>query len=256
MTAAPTLALETADGIAWATLDRPEKLNALGPSFWSELHDVLERVASDPAIRVLAFRGAGRCFSVGGDIEAFGLLETAAARRDYAAEAIGALRAVEDLPKPTVAAVHGFALGGGCELTMVCDVVVADATATFATPETAVGLVPGLGVVRGRAHAGLHTMKFMALTGQALDATRAREVGLVDVVVPEGGHVAEAERLARIMAARAPLALAAAKRVLGRDRHEGYPDAIETVALLMGTEDHAEGIAAFTHRREPRFTGR
>jgi enoyl-CoA hydratase/carnithine racemase len=256
MAAGPTLALEVADGIAWASLDRPEKLNALGPSFWPELRDVLDRAATDDAIRVLVFRGAGRCFSVGGDIEAFGLLETVAERRAYAAEALGALRAVEELPKPTVAAVHGFAFGGGCELTMVCDVVVADATATFATPETAVGLVPGLGVVRGRAHAGLHALKFMALTGEPLDALRARDVGLVDVVTAEGGHIAEAERLARVMAARAPLALAAAKRILGRDSDEGYSYAVETVALLMGTDDHAEGIAAFHERREPRFTGR
>lgn len=256
MAAAPMLALEIIDGIAWATLDRPEKLNAMGPGFWGELHAVLDAVRRDDAASVLAFRGAGRCFSVGGDIEGFGTLGDVAQRRAYVAEALGALRAVEELPKPTIAAVHGFAYGGGCELTMVCDLVVADETARFATPEASVGLVPGLAVVRGRAHAGLHALKYLALTGEPLDAEQARSAGLVNTVTPVGEHEAEAERLARLMAARAPLALAAAKRILQRGSDDGYAYAVEAVALLQSTEDHAEGLAAFGARREPRFRGR
>jgi enoyl-CoA hydratase len=256
MAAAPTLALEIADGIAWATLDRPEKLNAMGPGFWAELRSVLDAVARDEAARVLVFRGAGRCFSVGGDIEGFGELGHVAQRRSYVAEALGALRAVEELPKPTIAAVHGFAYGGGCELTMVCDLVVADDTARFATPEASVGLMPGLAVVRGRAHAGLHALKYLALTGEPIDAEEARLAGLVNTVTPAGGHEAEAERLARLIATRAPVALAAAKRILQRGSDDGYAYAIEAVALLQSTEDHAEGLAAFAARREPRFHGR
>src|SRR3954447_19720536 len=99
MASGPVLWLGVADGVAWATLDRPEKLNAMGPGFWGELQAVLDAVARDDEIRVLVFRGAGRCFSVGGDIEGFGLLESTAARRAYVAEALGALRAVEELPK-------------------------------------------------------------------------------------------------------------------------------------------------------------
>src|SRR5262249_37347972 len=112
--------------IAWCTLNRPERLNAMPRSFWPQLCDVVARVGDDPAARVAIFSGAGRAFSVGGDIEDFGLIGDVADRRAYMREAQSAYRAVERLPKPTIAAVHGHAAGGGCELTMVCDLVVAD----------------------------------------------------------------------------------------------------------------------------------
>jgi enoyl-CoA hydratase/carnithine racemase len=242
--------------VAWATIDRTAKLNAMTSAFWGELRDVLERVESDPEIRVLVFHGAGRCFSVGGDIAGFGELTDSASRRAYVRDALGALQAVEALSKPTIAAVHGEALGGGCELTMVCDIVVADETARFATPEAAVGLVPGLGVVRGLAHLNLHWAKYMVLTGEALDAGEARLAGLVNRVVPAGEHLVEAERLARVIARQGPLALAVGKSVLGRHSLEGYGHGVEAVNLLLGTADNAEGIAAFQQKRPPEFDGR
>jgi enoyl-CoA hydratase/carnithine racemase len=138
---------------------------------------------------------------------------------------------------------------------MVCDIVVADETARFGMPEAAVGLVPGLGVVRGRAHVNLHWMKYMVFTGERLDATTARQVGLVNVVTPEGGHLAEAERLAGLVAAKAPLALAAAKRILGRGSDDGYAHSTEMIAMLHGTADQAEGVRAFLEKRPPEFEG-
>ncbi len=226
------------------------------PAFWAELREALAAAREDDDVRVVVFHGAGPCFSVGGDIEGFGGLADTAERRAYVEDALGALRLVEELPKPTIAAVHGYALGGGCELTMVCDIVVADETARFGTPESAVGLVPGLAVVRGRAHAGLHWLKYLALTGEQLDAHDARLAGLVNVVTPSGGHLAKAEGLAATMAQRSPLALAVAKRILGRGSDEGYAYATEAVALLQGSADHAEGVAAFSARRPPTFEGR
>jgi enoyl-CoA hydratase/carnithine racemase len=242
--------------VAWAVIDRPDKLNALTRDFWPQLHSVVERAEADPEVRVLAFRGEGRCFSVGGDIAAFAELGNAADRRAYVGEALGAYRAVEALSKPTISAVHGHALGGGCELTLVCDIVVADETARFGMPESQVGLVPGLGVVRGLAHVNLHWMKYMVLTGEMLDAQEALAAGLVNRVTAPGGHVAEADRLARLMAARAPLALAVGKDILGRHSDEGYAHAITAVSYLQGTEDSLEGIAAFTEHRDPRFEGK
>jgi len=242
--------------VAWAVLDRPDKLNAMARDFWPELESVVERAAADPQVRVLAFRGAGRCFSVGGDIDSFGELGDAADRRAYVGEALGAYRAVEALAKPTIAAVHGHALGGGCELTLVCDVVVADETARFGMPEAQVGLVPGLGVVRGLSHVNLHWMKYMVLTGELLSAQEAVTVGLVNRVTAPGGHVAEAQRLGDLMASRAPLALAVGKDILGRHADEGYGHAIAAVSYLQGTEDSLEGIAAFRERRDPKFEGR
>ncbi len=242
--------------VAWATLDRPEKLNAMTRAFWGELVGVLDRAESDPEVRVLVVHGAGRCFSVGGDIEGFGELTHAGDRRAYLREAIGAMEAVERFTKPTIAAVHGHALGGGCELTLVCDIVVADQTARFGTPEAMVGLVPGPGVARGLAHVNLHWMKYMIFTGETLDAEQARLAGLVNVVTPAGEHVATAKKLAQRVAARAPLALAVGKQLLGVQAPAAYQHAIDGVGYLQGTDDFREGIAAFEERREPRFQGR
>jgi enoyl-CoA hydratase/carnithine racemase len=250
------LELRSEEGIAWATLDRPEKLNAMPRGFWRELVEVLGKAESDPEVRVLIFHGAGRCFSVGGDIESFGELGDAGDRRAYMREAMGAMRAVEQFIKPTIAAVHGHCAGGGCELTMVCDIVVADETAQMATPEAGVGLIPGPGVARGAAHLNLHWMKYMVLTGESLAAEEARLAGLVNVVTPAGEHLARAEELARKIALRAPLALEAGKRMLNRQYPQAFDHAMDAVSFLQATDDAAEGIASFRERRSARFEGR
>ena len=239
--------------VAWLRLDRPEKLNAMPRTFWGELQAAMAELADAADVRVVVIHGAGRCFSVGGDIEDFGNLGGVADRRRYMREALGAFRAVEQLPKPTIAAVHGHAAGGGCELTLVCDIVVADETAQFSTPEGSVGLVPGLGIVRGRAHANLHWMKYLVMTGLPLAAGEAYQAGLINRVVPAGEHLAEAERLAETIAQRSPLALSVGKEVLNRGSAEGYDYAVEAIALLQGADDFAEGIAAFREKRNPDF---
>jgi enoyl-CoA hydratase/carnithine racemase len=250
------LTYEVDGPVAWATLDRPEKLNAMSRDFWDELTAALRRAEQDDAVRVLVFRGAGRCFSVGGDIAGFGELVDSGDRRAYVKRALDALREVDAFSKPTIAAVHGHALGGGCELTMVCDIVVADETARFGTPEAHVGLVPGLGVVRGLSQVNLHWMKYLVFTGEQLDADQARLAGLVNLVVPEGEHLTVAGELASKIASRAPLALAVGKRILNRHADEGYGHGIEAVSFLQGTADVQEGVAAFRERREPQFGGR
>ena len=248
------LVVDVRDGVAWLKFDRAEKLNAMARSFWRELTSAMDDIAAATDVRVAVFHGAGRCFSVGGDIEDFQTIGDTVDRRAYMREALGAFQAVEQMPKPTLAAVHGHVAGGGCELTMVCDLVVADETARFSTPEAAIGLVPGLGLVRGRAHANLHWMKYMVMTGEPLSAAEAQQVGLVNRVVPEGEHLAEAERLARVMAARSPLALSVGKQMLNRGSCEGYDYAVEAIALLQGAQDFSEGLAAFTERRPASFT--
>jgi enoyl-CoA hydratase/carnithine racemase len=247
------LSRENRGAVAWLTLDRPEKLNAMPRSFWGELKTALEDIEADDAIRVVVFHGAGRCFSVGGDIEDFGEIGGVADRRAYMREALGAYKVVEALPKPTIAAVHGHALGGGAELTLVCDIVIADETARFGTPEAAVGLVPGLGVVRGLSQVNLHWMKYMVMTGLPIDAQEALTAGLVNKVVPAGEHTTAAEELANTIATRSPLALAVGKEILNRDSWDGYQYAVEAISLLQSADDFKEGIAAFTDRRAPVF---
>lgn len=250
------LRYEVRDAIAWCTIDRPEKLNAMTHGFFGELREAVAAAGADRDVRVVVIHGEGRCFSVGGDIAGFGDIGGTAERREYVTEAVTAFRAVEESPTPVIAAVHGHTLGGGCELTLVCDLVVADETARFGMPEVAVGLMPGIGVVRGRAHAGLHALKYLVLTGLPIDAHEARVAGLVNVVVPAGGHLAEAERLADAIAQRSPLAVSTAKAFLGWDAAERYTHSIDAVAMLQGSDDHAEGVAAFVGKRPPAFEGR
>jgi enoyl-CoA hydratase/carnithine racemase len=249
------LTKEIRGATAWLTLDRPDKLNAMPRSFYAELRETAAELEADDAVRVVVFHGAGKGFSVGGDIEDFGRIpEGVAPRRAYMREALGAFRAIDELPKPVIAAVHGHALGGGCELTMVCDIVVADETARFGTPEAGVGLIPGPGAVRGLSHVNLHWMKYMIMTGLPLSAEEARLAGLVNTVVPAGEHLAEAERLADVIASRSPLAVSVGKGVLNRGAWESQEQVAESIALLQVGEDFAEGIAAFTERRPPAFS--
>lgn len=250
------VAARVEDGVLVATLDRPDKLNAMTATFWDDLRALLVDAEADPEVRVLVVHGAGRCFCAGGDIEGFGDLGDVPSRRRYQKAAFDAFRAFEVFPKPTIAAVHGFALGGGCELTMVTDIVIADATASFGTPEAAVGLMPGLGVVRGHANTNLHWLKHMIFTGERLGAEDARLAGLVTHVVPEGQHLEEAMRQARLAAGRPAVALQVAKAILNRGSGEGYDYSLEATALLHGTEDQTEGVTAFKERRPPRFQDR
>ena len=152
---------------------------------------------------------------------------------------------------------HGHALGGGCELTLVCDLVVADETARFGLPETAVGLLPGPGVVRGRANLTLHTLKHLIFTGAVLDAEAAQRAGLVNEVVPGGRARREGRRVGR--RDRRPLAARARDRegaALGRGLGAAAAHAVDAVAMLQGSDDVAEGIAAFVEKRAPVFPGR
>jgi enoyl-CoA hydratase/carnithine racemase len=246
--------LETAvrDGLAIVTMNRPEKLNAMARAFWDELPAVVGELAADDEVRAVVIHGAGRCFSVGGDIDDFAEIGGVEDRRAYMGAALDAFRALDELPKPVIAAVHGNAFGGGFELTLVCDIVVADETARFAAPESGIGLIPGPGIVRGRAHLNLHWMKYVVMTGLPLDAEQARLAGVVNFVVPAGEHLAKAEEIAATTAARSRISHEVGKALLGRGAWDEAGYAVEAIALLQGAPDFTAGIESFLARRKGR----
>ena len=252
------LRVEVDGAVALFVIDAPEKLNAMGRTFWPELRAALGDCESDRRVRAVVITGAGeKAFSAGGDIASFAELGDAGAKREFQQDCMRTFAAVEESPLPVVAAVNGYAMGGGCELALACDVVLAADTARFGMPETAVGLVPGFGVLRAPSVIGRHWTKLMMFAGEKVDAETALRIGLAQKVLPAAELMAEARKLAERMAAAAPLAVATGKNLVNRgvDRAE-FDHSTAALTVLHSTRDAAEGIAAFVGKRPPRFEGR
>jgi enoyl-CoA hydratase len=253
-----TLRYDLDGKVGTVVLARPERLNAMNRAMFADLGRVVEHVRAATAsdgLRALVFVGAGDAFSTGADIDDFEELRSVDERRRYMEDVIAVYEAVEHLPVPTVAAVHGFAFGGGCELTLVCDLVIADETALFALPELRVGLFPGVAIARGARQLSSHWLKYLAFTGSRVDAQTALTAGLVNEVVATGSHGARAASLARSIAEGGPLALRRAKAIVNAGSDGGYAQSITAIPELMATRDHGEGLAAFRARRAPEFRG-
>ncbi|SHN38354.1 enoyl-CoA hydratase/isomerase family protein [Cryptosporangium aurantiacum] len=253
-----SLQVEAGNAVALLTIGDPATLNTMGRTFWAELRDALARLAADGSTRAVILTGAGdKAFSAGGDIGSFAALTDVASKREFQQDCMRTFAAVEESPLPIIAAVNGYAMGGGCELALACDVVVAADTATFAMPETAVGLVPGFGALRAPAVIGRHWTKLMMFTGERVDAATALRIGLAQKVVPAEHLLDAARELAARIATRAPLAVATGKSLVNRgvDRGE-FDHSTGALTSLHATADAAEGIAAFLAKRPPRFGGR
>ena len=248
-------------GIAEITLDRPAAMNAVSSAMAAELTGVCTELAAAPEVRVVVFSAAGeRAFSAGADLkERAGLTDEDLLRQRHAIRGLfGALLA---LPQPAIAAVHGFALGGGCELALSCDLVVADETAVFGLPEVTVGLVPGGGGTQlALRRLGPGRAADLVLTGRKVGIDEAERLGIVDRRVPAGQDGTAARELAGQIAANSPVAVRAAKRAL---RH-GWGVSLETGLdvedaawrTAAASPDRREGIAAFTEKRKPAWPGR
>jgi enoyl-CoA hydratase/carnithine racemase len=242
--------------VLWLTLNRPEVRNALNEELVVALRDRLRAADVDPGIRAIILRGAGPSFCAGGDLSAFLALEGAGEIREFTRRVFEMFYAIESCSRPVIASVHGFALAGGTELCLACDLVVAADTAQFGTAEPRIGLTPGYGDVRMPQVIGLHNAKYLALTGERIDAVEAHRMGLVNVVCPEADLEAHSLALGERLAANAPLGIAAGKAILNRQAREGYDYTIEMVTMLQMTEDRNEGVKAFKEKREPRFKGK
>lgn len=239
------------DSVAVLEIDRVEKLNALAPQFWADLRSALCELAADRQTRVVILTGAGdKAFCAGGDIAGFAALKTLEDKRAYQIDAMNGFAALESFPLPVIAAVNGLALGGGCELTLACDVVIASDRATFGMPESALGLVPGYGVLRAPDVIGRQMTKLMVMSGETLDAQRALQLGLVQRVVPHAELMASALALAGKIAGNAPLAHAVGKRIINRgfERSE-FDHSVEALTVLQSSEDTQQRVRAFLDRR-------
>jgi enoyl-CoA hydratase len=249
-----SIRVERQDAVAVVTVDREEALNALDLETLTALRDRLGELADDEAARVVVLTGAGeKAFVAGADIRYMGGLDAAGARA-WGALGHEAARLLEQMPKPTIAAVNGFALGGGCELALACDIRYASPRASFGQPEIELGIVPGWGGTQRLARVcGLGVAKELILTGRRIDADEALRIGLVAAVA--NPVLDRALATARALAAKSPVALGVAKRLLDLS-----PNALEREAEefgdLFASEDAKEGLAAFAEKRAPRFTGR
>ncbi len=248
--------IERRDAVAVVWIDRPEKKNAMNPAFFQELPRVLASLGRDDGARAIILTGAGDAFSAGGDIESFQAQSTVTKSRRHLRLVFDAFHAIERAELPVIAAVNGVAYGGGTEIILACDIVMASDRARFAFREAMVGLQPGYGLVRGPDVIGRHWTRWLALTGDIIDAEKAMEIGLVQAVVPHEQLLDEALALAGRIAANPALAVQIGKQFVNRDTGTGLAETIEATALLFTTEDHREGVAAFLERRPPSFEGR
>jgi enoyl-CoA hydratase/carnithine racemase len=241
---------DPAPGVAVLTMSRPEKLNAMDQVWFRELLALMTGLGVDDGVRAVVLTGSGRAFSAGGDIDMFADLGGDVARvRPHLRLVYDAFCSVERCAVPVVAAVNGLAFGGGTELALACDVVLAAESARFAFKEPTVGLMPGYGVVRGPEVLGRHWTRYLALTGRDVDAARAERAGLVQEVHPDGDLLPAAVALAAEMAANPPLAVQVGKAFVNRDAVGGFSESVEATALLFGTPEHRAAVTAFRAAR-------
>jgi enoyl-CoA hydratase len=249
------------DRVAVLTLNRPDALNALSVEMLAELDGLLDAIEREPDVRAVIVTGAGeRAFTAGADI---GHMREATPlqAREYAKRGHAVLGRIEAFPKPVIAAVNGYALGGGCELALACDIRLASETARFGQPEVNLGIFPGWGGTQRMARATSPGFaKELIFTGRQVGAEEARAAGLVNHVHPPGELMDRAMELAENIAAKPPWAIAVAKEVvnlaLEGDLQGHLARELDAFALAFTTEDQREGMAAFFEKRPPTFVGR
>ena len=252
-----TILFAVEDGVATLTFNRPEKLNALSAEMMAEITEVIDRAGQNPEIRVLLMTGKGRAFIAGADINSFlefGPLEA----RKFADTAHALAAKMEQLPFPLIACVNGFALGGGCEMAMACDIIYASEAAKFGQPEINLGIMPGFGGTQRLARlVGKGLAKELCLTGRALDAAEAQTMGLVARVFPAASFMEDCIKVARSLAAKGRVSLRAIKQTIDRGFDVDLKNACaleaDAFALCFASPDAHEGARAFLEKRPPKF---
>ncbi|MCI4364404.1 MAG: enoyl-CoA hydratase-related protein, partial [Thermoplasmata archaeon] len=246
--------------LAWVLLDRPEALNSLNSVLLGQLSEAFDELQRAEGLRVVLLAGSSPVFAAGADIAEMAgkdLLEG----REFGFVGQALCRKIEEFPTPVIALVEGYALGGGLELALACDFIVAADDAKLGLPEATVGIHPGFGgASRLSRIIGRAATKYLVYSASPVSATEAARLGFVTLVVPRDSARADAEALARTIASRAPLALAWVKRVINRGIDAPLDAALrlegESAGYTFATEDRTEGMRAFLERRPPKFTGR
>ena len=253
-----TIRYEKKDGIAIVTIDRPEALNALNSTVITELEQVVADLETDREIRAMILTGEGRSFVAGADIGEQYPLDLDGGRR-WGQRGSALMRRIEKLEFPTIAAVNGFALGGGCELAMSCDIILASEKAKFGQPEVGLGITPGFsGTQRLPRRVGIAKAKELIFSGKTIGAAEAKEIGLVNAVYAPEELMNGAIAMAQSFTANAPIAVKYSKACIDRGMQMDIDDGIalenELFAMCFATADQKEGMGAFLEKRPAQFT--
>ena len=241
------------------TINRPDVMNALNVKIRQEIMGCLDLAEKDDSLRVVVLTGAGdKAFSAGADINMFQTM-TSFEAREYLKISKGVSRRLEHFPKPVIAAVNGYAMGGGLELALSCDIIIASDNSRFAQSEIKIGFIPGVGGTQRLPRlVGLKRAKELAFTGDSIDAQEAFRIGLVNKVVPRAGLTSAVESLIDKMSEKSPLALRLLKDAMNRSM-AGLKDGLDfessLFAFTFSTRDQKEGASAFLEKRKPNFTG-
>ena len=257
------LIYEKKDGVAWITLNNPERYNALDSEMRKELKLALEDAGKDSDVRAVVIKGSGKAFSAGGDIHAFSEmkpLQVLDMMRDVGMSSVLA-ELIRRMPKPVIAAVHGYCFGGGFELAQCCDIVFASEDAVFGQPEINVGLIPGGGgTQRLPRFLGEKKAKELIFTGDRISAKELQKLGLVNKVVPADKLMDAVNEFIEKIKGKSPIVLAIAKEAvnasLEMSLNEGLKYEAQLFAQLFSTEDQKEGARAFLEKRKPIWKGK
>lgn len=249
--------VETRGRVGLITLNRPQAMNALNNQLMNEVMDALEAFDKDDAVGAMVIAGSEKAFAAGADIKE---MSGRSAREMQEADHVAVFGRIRSVEKPVIAAVSGWALGGGCEIALSCDMIVASESAKFGQPEITIGVIPGAGGTQRLTHAvGKALAMEMVLNNRTLSAQEALHHGLVNRVVPVDAYLDEALKLADEIASRAPLAVRAAKKMINASYESSLTDglAAEKQAFydLFNTADQKEGMQAFVEKRKPNWTG-
>jgi enoyl-CoA hydratase len=254
--------VERAKPAAIITLNRPKQLNALSHEMLQEVSEALDELDADSSIRAIIITGSGdRAFAAGADIGELQALESAEDGSRHSRDAHRIIFKIEELSKPVIVAVNGYALGGGCELAMGGDIILASEDASFGQPEVNLGIIPGFGGTQRLPRLVGRTKALeLIFTGERISASEAERIGLVNRVVPQDQLLAVAQHMARTIAEKAPLAIAIAKRAvyegLEQSPRAGNELEMRRFGEAVGTQDRREGTSAFLEKRRPDWKGK